>query len=261
MRRSSLRSSSAPTVSLATTRTFDIRSPPRSESSRMILRRRVLPGPRGRPLRSLNGWGGRGRAQCGWRFTNCAISTAAAMNTNEPSRPQTPNGMPSTPSIRTTSASHTTNVIAMMYITTTDTAVWSVVKWDDTGALALGSDDSRPCTLTAPGFHDPGARRDAAALPARRERDPDPLVQRHGGRRAAPAAAASRHRRARRPRHADAAPPDRADRSGDVARAVAPDPGHRPRGLLDVAADAAVPRARHGAGARHGLPHLLQVRG
>ena len=55
--------------------------------------------------------------------------------------------------------------------------------------------------------------------------------------------------------------PDGADPAGGERRAVDPDPRPGARDLLDVAADAALPRARPGGGARHRLPHLLQVRG
>ena len=82
--------------------------------------------------------------------------------------------------------------------------------------------------------------------------DPDALGQpaaRPAGR--AAAAAAPRHRAAAGPGRPGAALPDGADHAGGLAGAGGRDPGRGARGLPAVAADAAVPRAPPGAGARH----------
>ena len=70
-----------------------------------------------------------------------------------------------------------------------------------------------------------------------------------------------RHRPARRARRPHADLPDGPDRAGGLARAGDRDPRPGARGLQAVAADAAVPRAPAGAGARHDGADLLQVRG
>ena len=64
--------------------------------------------------------------------------------------------------------------------------------------------------------------------------------------------------RSRRPR-ADL--PDGPDRAGGLGGAGDRDPGGGPGDLQALAADAALPGAPPGAGARHPGPHLLQVRG
>ena len=101
----------------------------------------------------------------------------------------------------------------------------------------------------------------AAQVPARRERDADPLVQR-AARPADPTAAgaAPGHRAAGRAGRPGAAVPDGPDPAGGVDRAVRRHPGGGARRLPAVAAEPAVPRAPAGEGARHAGADLLQVR-